>query len=377
MSIKENLAESDLVIADRSSLAFKEEIFVNKSVKITISAVALTAVVAGGAWFYIKSSDDMPDLLVSNSPLFSSIEERYAPPESIQKLSHSLDPRKVSLGKILFFDPRLSGSNWISCATCHNPSMGWSDGLKTGIGQGQKSLKRATPTILNAAYNFVQMWDGRFRSLEAQALGPIGSPNEMNQDVESLIVELKGIPGYVDLFREAFPAKGLTKETIAEAIASFERTIVSTEAPFDRWVKGDNEAISASAKRGFKLFEGKGHCSVCHTGYRFTDDGFHNIGLKDDDPGRFGVVPVPVTKGAFKTPTLRDIEKTAPYMHNGAYATLEDVVKHYVRGGDSKTNLSPNFKRAELNKSEVADLVEFLKTLTGESRKIQIPRMPI
>jgi len=255
--------------------------------------------------------------------------------------------------------------------------MGWSDGLKTGIGQGQKSLKRATPTILNAAYNFVQMWDGRFRSLEAQALGPIGSPNEMNQDVESLIVELKGIPGYVDLFREAFPAKGLTKETIAEAIASFERTIVSTEAPFDRWVKGDNEAISASAKRGFKLFEGKGHCSVCHTGYRFTDDGFHNIGLKDDDPGRFGVVPVPVTKGAFKTPTLRDIEKTAPYMHNGAYATLEDVVKHYVRGGDSKTNLSPNFKRAELNKSEVADLVEFLKTLTGESRKIQIPRMPI
>jgi cytochrome c peroxidase len=341
---------------------------------IIVSAAALGIVSASVSWFAYKASSDSESLATK---IFSTVEERYAPPLPDAQVNHKLNPLKVSLGKTLFFDPRLSGSNWISCATCHNPTMGWSDGLKTGIGTGQKSLKRATPTILNAAYNFVQMWDGRFRSLEDQALGPIGSPNEMNQDVESLVEELKQIPGYVELFRKAFPGQGLTKKTIASAIADFERTIVSTEAPFDRWVKGDVTAISAAAKRGFELFEGKAHCSTCHSGYRFTDDGFHNIGLKDNDPGRFSVVAVPVTKGAFKTPTLRDIEKTAPYMHNGAYDSLEQVVEHYVRGGDDKSNLSPNFKRAELNKKEIADLVEFLKTLTGKNREIQIPRMPI
>ena len=347
----------------------------NKSLTIKISIGLVSVAAVGIAWFFLKSDQSIDDLMSSRSELFTSIEFRYAPPAV--PANANLDPQKVSLGKTLFFDPRLSGSNWISCATCHNPAMGWSDGLKTGIGEGQKALGRGTPTILNAAYNFVQMWDGRFRSLEDQALGPIGSPNEMNQDVESLVAELKGIPGYVSLFQQAFPANGITKDTIAQAIASFERTIVSTEAPFDRWVKGDQTAISAAAKRGFDLFEGKGHCSTCHTGYRFTDDGFHNIGLKDNDPGRFKVVQIPITKGAFKTPSLRDVEKTAPYMHNGAYKTLEEVVKHYVRGGDDKSNLSPNFKRADLTKSEIADVVEFLKTLTGKQHKIKIPRMPV
>jgi len=334
--------------------------------KISLTAVALIA--SGVTWYIVKSSE---------TPIFSSVQSRYAPPQGKEQVNRNLDPLKVSLGKTLFFDPRLSGSNWISCATCHNPTLGWSDGLKTGIGQGQKNLSRATPTILNAAYNYVQMWDGRFRTLEAQALGPIGSPNEMNQDVDSLVEELKGIPGYVALFKNAFQNRGIDKDTIAEALATFERTIVSHDAPFDRWVAGDENAISSAAKRGFELFEGKGHCSTCHAGYRFTDDGFHNIGLKDNDPGRYNVVQLPVTKGAFKTPSLRDIGKTAPYMHNGAYKTLEEVVKHYVRGGDDKSNLSPNFKKAELNNKEIADLVEFLNTLNGNEPEIEIPRMPI
>jgi len=346
---------------------------VNKSlVKKVIFVAIAVALSAGGLLMY------KPSLVTgSDAALFTSVQDRYAPPANEDSVNQHLDPQKVSLGKTLFFDPRLSGSNWISCATCHNPSLGWSDGLKTGIGQGQKALKRATPTILNAAYNYVQMWDGRFRSLEDQAMGPIGSPNEMNQDIDSLVEELKAIPGYVELFNASFPKQGINKHTIAKAIATFERTIVSGQAPFDRWVAGDESAISNAAKRGFKLFESKGHCSTCHSGYRFTDDGFHNIGLKDNDVGRFKVVPIPVTKGAFKTPTLRDIERTAPYMHNGAYNTLEEVVKHYVRGGDIKDNLSPNFKKADLNQKEISDVVEFLKTLTSPHLKIQPPRMPI
>ena len=334
---------------------------------IIIAPVIVVSLVAAGVVFF--QGDTVPQFL-------SSPKERYAPPALDVAEANALEPMRVVLGKTLFFDPRLSGSNWISCGTCHNPTMGWSDGLPTAIGEGQQRLRRATPTILNTAYNHLQMWDGRFRSLEEQALGPIESESEMNQNLDELVKELKAISGYVILFNEAYPGRGISKETIAEALASFERTIVVTEAPFDRWLNGDETAISAAAKRGFKLFEGKGHCSTCHSGFNFTDDGFHNIGLKSKDPGRFAVVPVEVTKGAFKTPTLRNITKTAPYMHNGSYKNLEEVIEHYVRGGDEKSNLSPNFKAAELNDEEKADLLEFLKTLTGETKKVVVPTLP-
>lgn len=346
-----------------------------------IKATAAVAVIAVGTWgvFQIPVAGNVSlyeSLFNPKIGTLVSVKTRYAVPQMEFMPEGGLNPQKVSLGKKLFFDPRLSGSNWISCATCHNPTMGWSDGLKTGIGEGQKALKRSTPTILNAAYNFLQMWDGRFHSLEEQVFGPISSSAEMNQDPESLVKELQGIPGYVKLFDAAYPGKGINKDTIAESIASFERTVVSTQTPFDRWVAGDTNAMSVAAKRGFELFEGKGHCAVCHSGFRFTDDGFHNIGLKTNDMGRFGVVPIPVTKGAFKTPTLRDIEKTAPYMHNGMYKSLEEVVKHYVRGGDDKSNLSPNFQKAELNEKEIADVVEFLKALTSQGKPVSIPRLP-
>jgi cytochrome c peroxidase len=304
------------------------------------------------------------------------LQSRYSAPEINEPLLNKVNSYRVKLGKTLFFDTRLSGSNWISCATCHNPAMGWSDGLPTAIGEGQKVLGRATPTILNSAFNHLQMWDGRFRSLEDQAMGPIGAKGEMNQNPEELVAELKAIPGYVVMFNDAYPGRGITKDTISMAIASFERTIVSAPAPFDRWVAGDENAINAAAKRGFKLFEGKAHCSTCHAGYNFSDDGFHNIGLVSKDLGRFAVKAVAVTKGAFKTPTLRNIERTAPYMHNGAYKTLEEVIDHYVRGGDDKSNLSPNFKKAELNKYEKSDLLAFLRTLTSEPLNITYPDMP-
>lgn len=317
-------------------------------------------------------------LLGSAAAAQAAPKESYLRPAAVPAPEHNQPTAaRVELGRALFFDPRLSGSNWISCATCHNPALGWSDGLPTAIGHGMIVLGRATPTILNTAYQRKQMWDGRFRSLEEQALEPIGAEVEMNQNVDEVVAELKSIPGYAALFDQAYPGEGISKDTIAKAIASFERSVVSGEAPFDRWLKGDEQAIGAAAKRGFALFEGKANCAACHQGYNFMDDGFHNIGLKgNQDVGRYAQVPLPIMKGAFKTPTLRDIALTAPYMHNGMYRTLDEVVAHYNRGGDAADNLDPNMKPLDLSEQEQRDIVEFLKTLTGEPMTVAVPRLP-
>jgi cytochrome c peroxidase len=287
---------------------------------------------------------------------------------------------RIELGKILFFDPRLSGSGFLSCATCHNPGMGWSDGLPTGIGHEFKKLGRATPTVLNAVYQPLLMWDGRKPNLEAQALGPIESAAEMNMPLDELVKRLSAINGYSPLFHKAYPGEGITKETVGKALASFERTIVSTDAPFDHWRKGSRKAMSESAVRGFELFQNKAACVKCHQGFNFSDNGFHNIGVRSlgdsEDEGRFAHRKVKILKGAFKTPTLRDIELTAPYMHNGMYNTLEEVVDHYDRGGDTKTNLSPNMTPLGLSEQEKKDLVAFMKSLTGPALRVEIPRLP-
>ncbi|MCZ8157834.1 MAG: c-type cytochrome [Leptospira sp.] len=295
---------------------------------------------------------------------------------------------KIELGSMLFFDPRMSGSNWISCATCHNPALGWGDGLNLGLGHGMKPLGRNTPTILNTAYQESQFWDGRVATLEQQALAPVESSNEMNQDATSMIAELEELKMYRTLFDKAFPNEGLTKSNVAKALAAFERTIVSGEAPFDRFLKGDVTAISDSAKRGFDLFENKAQCSKCHMGFNFSDNGFHNIGVKDPsgvvDEGRWAAVSkdfpkgfkLKVLVGAFKTPTLRDVELTAPYLHNGMYKTLEEVVEHYNRGGDDLENIDPNMKKLNLDETEKKDVVAFLKSLTGEQQKITVPLLP-
>jgi cytochrome c peroxidase len=302
------------------------------------------------------------------------------PAEAPEPADNAVTPARVALGKDLFFDPRLSGSGWISCATCHNPALGWSDGLATGMGHGMKHLPRATPTIVNAAFNTLQMWDGRKKSLEDQALGPITTEAEMAQTIPALVAKLESIPGYRHMFAEAYPGAPISGETIAKAIASYERTVLSTESPFDRWMRGDEHAVSEAAKRGFAVFRGAGNCETCHSGFNFTDNGFHNIGVKDpeghEDVGRYNERKVALMKGAFKTPTLRDVALTGPYMHNGCYKTLEEVVEHYVRGGDVKGNLSPNMKPIQLTEADKADLVAFLKTLTGAPMQVTVPQLP-
>jgi cytochrome c peroxidase len=288
---------------------------------------------------------------------------------------YSID--KAELGKVLFFEPRLSGSNWIACATCHNPALGWGDGLAKGIGQGMNSLKRRTPTIQNLAWARLLMWDGRQASLEAQALGPIQAGVEMSQDLASLLEELKAVPGYATLFNTAFPGEGITGETIGKAIATFERMVVSGAAPFDRWIAGDETAIPESAKRGFDIFNDKGNCASCHTGWSFTNHGFADIGLPDGDAGRGAIVKFDKMQHAFKTPGLRDIERRGPYMHDGSIATLEAVVEHYDTGFVERPSLSMNVRRLNLTGQERADLVAFMRTLTSDQQVLILPVLPM
>ena len=293
------------------------------------------------------------------------------------------NPARVTLGKMLFFDPRLSGDGNMSCATCHSPLFGWSDGLPTAKGFKSMVLGRASPTVINTAYNFLQMWDGRKRSLEDQALGPMLSSAEMNVDLSMAKKFLQGNAQYIKAFEAAYPGQGISDETLAMAIASFERTVISNDSPFDRWIKGDASAMSKQQVNGFKLFVDpeKGNCSVCHSAPNFTDNGFHNIGLKawgkeNPDMGRYAIKPLGLMKGAFKTPTIRDITLTAPYFHDGSALTLAEVVDHYETGGSVKTNLSPNMKSLSLSKSEKADIVEFMKALTTPPKPFALPVLP-
>ena len=290
---------------------------------------------------------------------------------------------KISLGKILFFDPRLSGDNNMSCATCHNPMLGWSDNQPVARGYKSKALGRATPLIINSAYNNLQMWDGRIKTLEEQALAPMEAELEMHADLSSKIALLKSIDGYVTAFDKAFPGKTISRKTMAMAIASFERTVISNNSNFDAWVKGDESALTGDAKLGFQLFINplKGNCAVCHSPPNFSDDGFHNIGLASfghDSPdlGRYTQKPLHLMKGAFKTPTLRDIALSAPFFHDGSAQTLTQVIEHYSEGGKVKTNLSPNFNTNTLTSDEITSIVSFLNALTSPHSPITLPILP-
>jgi cytochrome c peroxidase len=287
---------------------------------------------------------------------------------------------RVELGKKLFFDPRLSGDGDMSCATCHNPSHGWSDGLPTAKGFRGMVLARATPTIVNTAYNSIQMWDGRKATLEDQAMGPMQADVEMNTDVAGLMKLLNTNEDYRQLFARAYPGEPIDESSLSRAIASYERTVVSNNSPFDRWVNGDRNAMTDQQVRGFDLFVGKANCAACHAAPNFTDDGFHNLGLasfaaESPDVGRFAQRPLRLMKGAFKTPTLRDIEFTAPYFHDGSAQTLLDVVEHYAKGGEVKTNLSPNMQPLNLSPQEKQDLVAFMQALSSPPQGVSLPQL--
>ncbi|HEY8361009.1 MAG TPA: cytochrome c peroxidase [Ramlibacter sp.] len=284
-------------------------------------------------------------------------------------------PARVELGKVLFFDPRLSDNGAMSCASCHEPQLGWADGRKTSI-VGSVVLGRASPTIVNLAYNTQFTWDGRKKDLEEHAVGP--HRHLSTAGYQAAATRLGALAGYQALFAKAYPGEPVNVDTIAKALAVFQRSVISNDAPFDRWLAGDTQALTPEQYRGFKVFSdpAKGNCAACHTGGNFTDNGFHNVGLKTADPGRFNIRKVAAMKGAFKTPTLRDIELTAPYFHNGAAETLRDVVEYYARGGEDRSNVSPDIKQLNLSAQEKDELVAFLRALTGRQTPVLRPVLP-
>ncbi|WP_144392909.1 cytochrome-c peroxidase [Pleionea sediminis] len=282
---------------------------------------------------------------------------------------------EVELGKKLFFDPRLSVNESQSCATCHNPDLGFSDGVKFSFGANGKKLERHTPHLYNLAWNVIFAWDGRDMTLEEQALGPIESKAEMGMSLTILPQRLGSIPGYKKLFKEVYNSEEITAELVTQAIAAFERTIISNNSPFDKYIAGDKNAMSPAAIRGLELFKGKARCTECHDGENFTDNSFHNLGIKGDDPGRAKIINDDSLFGAFKTPGLRNIALSPPYMHDGSKATLEEVMEFYNRGGDGAKNTSNVIKPLNLTKQEIYDLVAFMGALT-DPVIIERPSLP-
>jgi len=285
---------------------------------------------------------------------------------------------KAELGRKLFFDPILSGSRVRSCATCHNPGLSWGDGLPRALGEGQAILALRAPTLIDIAWIPRLGWDGKFRDLESVAFGPITSPANMNLPEASLVARLSSISGYVDAFTAAFGEGPITRDNIELALATFERSIVSEATPFDRWIGGDEAAIDTAAKRGFDIFNGKGRCAECHSKFSFTDGSFHDIGTaRNGDVGRGKLFPNSVKlQYAFKTPTLRNVARRAPYMHDGSVATLEEVIELYDRGGIDRPSRSPLIAPLDLTKDEKASLIAFLNTLTSPPVAVPVPILP-
>ena len=322
--------------------------------------------------------------------------------------NNPLTRAKVELGKQLYFDPRLSADGTVSCASCHHPSEGYSDGDKTSKGiRGQRGGRNA-PTVINRLFSKIQFWDGRSPSLEDQALGPIENPIEMGNTLQNACQTVENIPGYRLQFLAVFGTAKVTPKHLAMAIAAFERTVLSGDSPYDRHERAKpyreldlndedlepeiraraerylaaarETPMSKSALRGQALFFGKASCSTCHTGANFTDELYWNIGVgmskKDIDWGRYVVTKEEKDRGAFKTPGLRNIADNAPYMHDGSEKTLMEVVEFYNKGGEKNKWLSDRIKPLNLTDQEKTDLVNFMHALSGKVTPITEPKLP-
>ncbi|MDA8130105.1 MAG: cytochrome-c peroxidase [Elusimicrobia bacterium] len=287
---------------------------------------------------------------------------------------------KIRLGRQLYFDKRLSVDNTVSCATCHKPDTGWAHHAPTDTGVKGQVGGRNSGSIIDAAYLKFQFWDGRAGSLEEQAVGPIANPIEMGETLDNVVQKLNAIPGYRSQFQQVFGTDA-TADAIGKAIAAFERTIIAGPSPYDRYLQGDRRAMSASAVRGMDIFKGKGHCSACHSGPAFSDNGFHNLGVgyadgKLKDQGRYAVTKDDRDMGAFKTPGLRNVAQTWPYLHDGSEKTLEDVIELYDRGGVPNPHIDRLMLPLRLTRGEKADLLAFLNSLTGPVPAVTEPELP-
>jgi cytochrome c peroxidase len=306
-----------------------------------------------------------------------ALQAKYLRPAAIPYPKDDLySNAKYQLGRTLFFDPILSGGRVRSCSSCHQPGLSWADGLPRAMGEQQMPVR--SPTLLNVAWTPKLGWDGHFRDLDSVAIGPITSPIIMNLPENEMLARLSANSGYVKAFGAAFGKGDIATLRVEQALATFERSIVSGDAPFDRWIRGTPAAINAAAKRGFALFNGRANCAACHSGWAFTDASFHDIGVAgDEDIGRGRLFPTSVKlQHAFKTPTLRDVARRGPYMHDGSLPTLEAVIDLYDRGGIDRPSRDDLIQPLALSPDEKADLIAFLDTLNSDPKLFAISTLP-
>ncbi len=312
-----------------------------------------------------------------NTPTVSDLLAQYQPPAGHGE-PYDGGSDKIALGQQLFFDPLLSRGGNQSCATCHNPGLSWGDGLPRAVGDDGRVMGRRAPTILNIDQLGRLGWDGRFSDIEAVTFAAITSPANMNLPEAEALDRIRRNPSYASRFSQLYPGRDVSRSTVEDAIAAYERTIVSGQAAFDRWVAGDTGAISPEAQAGFLLFNGKGRCASCHSGWAFTDGSFHDIGTATgDDIGRGALFPSSrKLRYAFKTPTLRDVARRAPYMHDGTVPDLASVIDLYDRGGIDRPSRSELIRPLELTEREKAELIAFLQTLTEPAKPLLVPVLP-
>jgi cytochrome c peroxidase len=287
--------------------------------------------------------------------------------------ANPLTPKKAALGRELFRDPLLSRDHQISCATCHDPARGFSDNRPVAVGVFGRQGNRRVPRIVNRGYGKAFFWDGRIATLEEQVLQPILSAKEMDLTLEEAVARLNGVPRYRQLFSEVFE-RDISGPDLARALASYVRTILAGDSPYDSHLQGNAEALSEEARQGLRIFRGKGNCTLCHVGPNLTDESFHNTGIawregRFDDDGRHIVTRNDSERGSFKTPTLREVARTPPYMHDGSLATLEEVIAYYDRGGNRNPQLDPEMRPLGLTQEEKRALAAFLSSLSGTVRE--------
>ena len=315
----------------------------------------------------------IPPLTLTVAALCSSIGLAQAANEPIQPIApaKAKNPAMVELGKQLYFDPRLSKSGFISCNSCHNLSMGGTDNLKTSIGHNWKQGPINAPTVLNSSMNVAQFWDGRAADLKAQAGGPIANPGEMASNHELAVSVVQSIPGYVSEFKKVFGSDKVDIDKVTTAIAAFEGTLVTPNSRFDKWLKGDKKALTQDEQAGYKLFKDSG-CTGCHNGTAVGGNSFQKLGVvepfktENQAQGRIGVTGKEADRNVFKVPTLRNVELTYPYFHDGSATTLKDAVNTMGR-----VQLGKKF-----SDRENGEIVAFLKTLTGEQPSFKLPQLP-
>jgi cytochrome c peroxidase len=338
---------------------------------------------------YTKPQDQWPAATVEPGVEFREIGS--LPPVEHPE-SNPFSKEKADLGKMLFFDPRLSGSGQMACASCHDPDLGWTDGRTVAFGHDRQALKRNSPTLLNSGHNTFQFWDGRAQTLEEQAVMPILADDEMRAAPEVVVSRIATELEYRKAFRDVFGDEKISLDRIAKALATFQRTIVGGRSQFDQFLGGKKQSLSDEAIRGLHLFRTEARCINCHSGPNFTDNQFHDLGLsyfgrKLEDLGRYNATRRPEDVGKFKTPTLRNITRTPPYMHNGLF-DLDGVLNMYNAGMPTLTpttrqagdamfpTKSHLLKELNLSRQELEDLRAFLASLEEPRRRVRAPDLP-